>query len=232
MRRHNASLFGRVRTAAIIAVTAASLLLTACSARLEKSDDDQNAATPNRPATQLAAWAHIHSSPYQIGETALQAYAYAAAAMDRSVQGCGIGWPTLAAIGGVESEHGTATGGKVNADATVTPKLRSLKNSDPARPRIADTDGGRYDGTSSEDRPMGPLQFLPSKWEQWSTDADNDGTASPDDYDDAALSLARFLCATGGDLRSPQGWSTAVAAFDPAPDFSQKVHDRAQLYSR
>ncbi|MFD4433481.1 murein transglycosylase, partial [Nocardia sp. NPDC058497] len=107
--------------------------------------------------------------PYGIPETALQSYAYAASVLDRSAPDCHIGWPTLAAIGAVMSDHGSADGSTLAADATVSPNLRGLRRARVELPTVADTDGGRIDGDRTQDVPMGPMQLMPSVWEQWST---------------------------------------------------------------
>ncbi|MGB3770761.1 MAG: lytic transglycosylase domain-containing protein [Rhodococcus sp. (in: high G+C Gram-positive bacteria)] len=225
-----ASRWGTVAVAACLTIAVS----TACTSRLEKDDSASAASDFNsRPASQLDAWSTIHTKSYGINATSLAAYAYAASVMDQSAPGCRIGWATLAAIGSVESKHGTVAGARVDSVGNVAPDLRALKLSDPAPAgAIPDTDGGRYDGSPTEDLPMGPMQFLPSRWEQWSTDANNDGVSDADNIDDASLSAARFLCATGGDLSTPEGWTKAVSAYDRAPNFAAAVHDQAALYGR
>lgn len=217
---------------AIAPLAALTLLLVGCADRLEPEDE-----TPpplENPTKQLTEWSELHAGPYGIPDRALQSYAYAAAIMDRSAPECGIGWPTLAAIGSVMSNHGRADGATVAASGKVTPELRDLDLADPelASEHVADTDAGRLDGSSTQDVPMGPMQFSPSRWQQWATDADNDGQPDPDSFDDASLSAARFLCAVGGDLRAPDGWTRAVSQFYPSTMFVMKVHDVSVTYSR
>lgn len=211
-----------------------TLVLSGCGPRLEHSATATSTATPTpeRPAAQLAPWAKIHAVPYEIPEIALESYAYAASAMDRSAPGCHIGWPTLAAIGAIASDHGSAEGATLSKDAAVAPALRGLTREHMQLRTVADTDGGRFDGDLHQDVPMGPMQIMPSVWEQWSVSARNGAAPSPDNLDDAALSVARLLCAAGGDLSVPEGWAKAVGAVDSAPDFVSAVHDRAAEYSR
>jgi murein DD-endopeptidase MepM/ murein hydrolase activator NlpD len=44
---------------------------------------------------------------------------------------------------------------------------------------------------------VGWMQFMPSTWERWGTDADGDGIADPWDPQDAVYSAARYLAAAG-----------------------------------
>ena len=217
---------------ALVAVSMTLAFAAGCDSRLERHEDEPGPSP--LPSEQLSQWAGKHAEPYGIPERALQAYAYAAAVMDRSAPGCGIGWPTLAAIGSVMSNHGGAAGSEISPSGDVTPIQRGLNLADPAigKERVADTDKGVWDGSSARDVPMGPMQFFPSRWEQWVTDGTNDGKATPDNIDDAALSAARFLCAVGGDLRQSEGWTKAVGQFYPSSLFVMKAHDVSVTYSR
>jgi murein DD-endopeptidase MepM/ murein hydrolase activator NlpD len=44
---------------------------------------------------------------------------------------------------------------------------------------------------------VGWMQFMPSTWDRWGTDADGDGIANPWDPEDAVYSAARYLAAAG-----------------------------------
>jgi murein DD-endopeptidase MepM/ murein hydrolase activator NlpD len=56
---------------------------------------------------------------------------------------------------------------------------------------------GRNMGPSSAGA-VGWMQFMPSTWERWGTDADGDGVADPWNARDAIFSAARYLAAAGG----------------------------------
>jgi len=79
---------------------------------------------------------------------------------------------------------------------------------------VPDTDGGRWDGDTTWDRAVGPMQFIPSTWATAGRDGDGDGVSDPGDLDDAALAAAAYLCRAGGDLRTTQGMRTAVFAYN------------------
>ncbi|MBO0517868.1 lytic transglycosylase, partial [Streptomyces beijiangensis] len=87
--------------------------------------------------------------------------------------GCHLPWQLLAAIGKVES--GQARGGRVDAGGTtLSPILGPVLNG-VGFANISDTDHGQYDGDSTHDRAVGPMQFIPSTWKTWGQDANGDG---------------------------------------------------------
>ncbi|NED69187.1 murein transglycosylase, partial [Streptomyces sp. SID10244] len=91
-------------------------------------------------------------------------------------------------IGRIESNH--ASNGSVDAyGTTINPIAGPVLNGTLAgNAVIRDTDGGRIDGDSSHDRAMGPMQFIPSTWAAWGTDANGDGKADPNNVFDATYS--------------------------------------------
>jgi hypothetical protein len=86
---------------------------------------------------------------------------------------CRLDYRILAAIGAVESGHGTHGGAHLEDDGTMTAKAVS------------------YAGA------QGPMQFMPSTWAAYAVDGDGDGEANINDIDDAAPSAAAYLCANG-----------------------------------
>uniref|UniRef100_UPI002457CA84 lytic transglycosylase domain-containing protein n=1 Tax=Nocardia farcinica TaxID=37329 RepID=UPI002457CA84 len=103
---------------------------------------------------------------------------------------------------------------RVNADGTIP---------DPA--------GGLSDGDPVYDRAVGPLQFIPETWQRWAVDANGDGVLDPQSIDDAALTAARYLCASGGDLTSRGGWQQAVLTYNQSTSYLNTVRHRAAAYS-
>ncbi|MEV0299335.1 lytic murein transglycosylase [Nocardia sp. NPDC050710] len=186
---------------------------------------------PGRTALQLRGWAGEQSST-GIESVALEAYGYAAAVMGRSKPGCGIGWTTIAGIASVESKHGTHGRSDLDADGTVRPPIIGIAlDGAPGVALIRDTDGGKLDGDPVYDRAVGPLQFIPETWKRWGVDANGDGVADPQNIDDAALTAARYLCASGGDLTSERGWQRALLTYNQSNSYLLTVRDRAAAYS-
>src|SRR3954468_11082261 len=84
---------------------------------------------------------------------------------------------------------------------------------------------GRNMGPSSAGA-IGWMQFMPSTWLRWGTDANADGVADPWNAEDAINSAARYLAAAGGqtDLRR------AVYAYNHADWYVNEVLALAQTY--
>lgn len=84
---------------------------------------------------------------------------------------------------------------------------------------------GRNMGPSSAGA-IGWMQFMPSTWLRWGTDADGDGIANPWQPVDAVYSAARYLAAAGAasDLRQ------AIFAYNHAWWYVEDVVELAQLY--
>jgi murein DD-endopeptidase MepM/ murein hydrolase activator NlpD len=84
---------------------------------------------------------------------------------------------------------------------------------------------GRNMGPSSAGA-IGWMQFMPSTWERWGTDADANGFADPWNPVDGVYSAARYLAASGGatDIRR------AVFSYNHADWYVNQVLQLAQLY--
>jgi membrane-bound lytic murein transglycosylase B len=185
-----------------------------------------------RPADQLHAWAAERAPALGIPVTALEAYAYAARVAEVENPNCHIAWTTLAGIGMVESHHGTYRGATIAPNGDVTPPIRGVRLDGTAgNLLIPDTDGGKLDGDSHMDRAMGPMQFIPETWKLYGVDANNDGTISPDNIDDAALSAAGYLCWRGKNLSTPRGWMNALRAYNHSDQYARTVRDLATAYA-
>lgn len=177
-------------------------------------------------------WVDRVAASTGIEPRALQAYATAATMSDAEDPDCALAWPTLAAIGWVESHHGTIDDRTVDP-VTGLPSVPvigiALTGSGVAL--IPDSDDGLLDGDTVHDRAVGPMQFIPSTWARWGSDGDGDGVADPQDLDDAALSAARYLCASGRDLSTASGWSAALLSYNRSGAYVDEVTRTANLYA-
>ncbi len=86
---------------------------------------------------------------------------------------------------------------------------------------------GRNMGPSSAGA-VGWMQFMPSTWVEWGTDADGDGVADPWNPEDAVFSAARYLAAAGG----ATDIARAVYAYNHADWYVNEVLGLANLYEQ
>ncbi|MBT2499366.1 lytic murein transglycosylase [Agromyces sp. ISL-38] len=165
-----------------------------------------------------------------IPERALSAYARAHVALAAEDPACGLDWATIAAIGSIESGHGSYGDAVLDENGRAQPSIigRALNGDGVAT--IRDTDGGVLDGDVTWDRAVGPMQFIPSTWSRWASDGNGDGVTDPHQIDDAALATARYLCASGS-MTSPEGWRAAVFSYNHDNDYVDKVARFARQFA-
>lgn len=154
----------------------------------------------------LQSWA-AELSGLGIPERALVAYGRAELVSGAQNPSCNLSWTTLAAIGHVESSHGEIHGNRITPDGETL------------RPII----GPDYDE-------VGPMQFLPSTWEEWGTSVDGSEDGDPHNIDDATLSAANYLCSNDRDLTDPEDWYSAVHGYNPIDSYVHQVFTRADDY--
>ncbi|MCW2716101.1 MAG: murein transglycosylase, partial [Frankiales bacterium] len=161
----------------------------------------------------------------------LEAYRAAAATLATERPSCRMRWEMIAAIGRVESGHGTFRGAVVGADGRIAPEIIGLRL-DGAGPvaEIRDTDGGRLDRDAEFDRAVGPMQFIPGTWARHGADGDGNGTVDPHDIDDAALGTGRYLCASGS-VATSEGKVRAVYSYNHSYDYVRLVLTVAASYA-
>ncbi len=162
---------------------------------------------------------------------ALDAYFNAEEWMDQNQPECGITWHTIAAVGLVESRHGTHGGNRLMPDGRTERQIVGAVLDGTTEDGfgntvavVTDTDGGVYDGDPLHDRAVGPMQFIPQTWRQWSVDADEDGRRDPNDMDDASVAAARLICANG-QVRTTAAWDAAIFTYNQSRSYVAEVRD-------
>ncbi|MGE2731375.1 lytic transglycosylase domain-containing protein [Mycolicibacterium vaccae] len=236
----------RVRWLQALAVIGATALLMAASCSWQLGSNIPHGVPPppgdpvpqidtyasGRPADQLHEWAAERAPALGIPVTALEAYAYAARVAEVENPDCNLKWTTLAGIAQVESHHGTYRGAAVARNGDVTPPIRGvLLDGTSGNLEILDHEAVSHDGDEPFARAMGPMQFIPETWRLYGVDANNDGSISADNIDDAALSAAGYLCWSGKDLDTPRGWMNAVLAYNNSQQYARTVRDWATAYA-
>jgi hypothetical protein len=163
-----------------------------------------------------------------IPKVALNAYRVAAARMANVSPGCGIDWALLAGIGREESDHGRFGGAALHSDGVSVPALDGAHWDYIPAP----ANGAALDGDAKYAHALGPMQFIPSTWAVFGTDATGDGKADIFNINDAALAAARYLCAAGGNLRAHAGQVRAVLAYNHSDQYLAQVLALADAYRR
>jgi membrane-bound lytic murein transglycosylase B len=177
-----------------------------------------------------ARWLEQSAEQTGIPARALRAYAVAADLTNDAAPTCRIGWNTVAAIGFVESAHGSQGGGSLTTTGRASGPIIGPSLNGDSFAAIPDTDAGALDGDALWDHAVGPMQFIPSTWNLAGRDGNGDGVADPLNIDDAALSAATYLCAGGRDLTTDRGWTDAVLSYNQSDSYVRQVRDKANAY--
>ncbi|MFJ6853205.1 lytic transglycosylase domain-containing protein [Streptomyces sp. NPDC091271] len=185
--------------------------------------------TPNKPGTSVNLPV-TGSAEAGIPATVLSAYKRAEQDLASTDAACRLPWQLLAAIGKVES--GQARGGKVDANGTTFSPILGPALNGQGFALIKDTDGGAYDGDSTHDRAVGPMQFIPSTWATWGQDANGDGRKDPNNVYDAALAAGRYLCAGTRDLSLATDLDRAVLSYNHSTEYLRTVRSWFDYYKR
>ncbi|MEU8795125.1 lytic transglycosylase [Streptomyces sp. NPDC048643] len=175
------------------------------------------------PAATGAAEAGIPAS-------VLDAYKRAEESLRASKPGCNLPWQLLAAIGKVES--GQARGGRVDASGTtLSPILGPVLNGN-GFASISDTDHGAYDGDSTYDRAVGPMQFIPSTWDWAGRDGNDDGKKDPNNIYDAALAAGHYLCRFDHDMSVQAQMNQSILSYNNSTAYLNTVLSWLEFYRR
>ncbi|WP_167143186.1 lytic transglycosylase domain-containing protein [Canibacter zhoujuaniae] len=203
------------------------------TADADKDAQDAASVSDVEPFTALVAdetWLTATAEKVGIPRQALAAYAAAELTVKQEFPSCNIGWNTIAAIGSVESNHGTINGASLDEDGRVRPRIIGQPLDGKHYLATPDTDHGLYDNDTVWDHAVGPMQFIPSTWEHYKRDANGDGKADIDNVHDAALSAATLLCTEGGDLSTEAGYIAAIRAYNPNVQYNNAVVAEATRY--
>jgi membrane-bound lytic murein transglycosylase B len=191
-------------------------------------------AAPAATGSRISAeWVTAIARRTGIGETALQAYGSATLRLSKEQPACRLGWTTLGGIGGIESLHGTDKGAYLLPDGTTSqPILGPALDGTGGNAAIRSTaESIPWHGDTQWDHAVGPMQFIPSTWEQWQSDGNDDGIADPSNIFDAAYAAGRYLCASGADLRTGEGWTRAIFSYNHSDDYVRSVLAYANAYA-
>ena len=181
--------------------------------------------------TSLPHRAVAATSVADIPAVALAAYQRAAVVIDKADPGCHLDWELLAAIGRVESDHGSAHGSRLGSDGVARPGILGVPlDGRHGTALVRDTDAGFLDGDRLLDHGVGPMQILPSTWVATGVDGDADGQRDPQDVDDASLAAAVQLCFGDDDLATPAGRRAAVHRYNHSDSYVALVLAIRQRY--
>ncbi|MFD4972796.1 C40 family peptidase [Streptomyces sp. NPDC058424] len=156
----------------------------------------------------------------------LAAYKKAVQLVGQHVATCrGMRWPILAGIAKVESNH--AIGRNIADNGDIRPKIYGVllngTGTGGNTTVFPDTDGGKWDGTATGERAVGPFQFLPSTWGGIGKDAGGDHVADPHNADDAAPGAAIYLCGSGRDLSKQAQLEAAIWQYNHSSEYVANV---------
>ncbi|MDX3851605.1 lytic transglycosylase [Streptomyces sp. AK02-01A] len=185
--------------------------------------------TPDKPDSSIDLPA---TGPAEAGIPAsvLAAYKQAEQRLAEDKPGCNLPWQLLAAIGKVES--GQARGGRVDAQGTTLAPILGPVLNGVGFANISDTDHGQYDGDTTHDRAVGPMQFIPATWETWGQDANGDGTRDPNNIFDAALAAGHYLCAGGRDLSVEADLHKSILGYNHSQEYLNTVLTWLEYYRK
>ena len=180
------------------------------------------------------AWVDRVAGATGIPARALVAYAQTSLFMAEEQPECQLSWPTLAGIGWIESGHATLRGNRLLANGRPSvPIIGPALDGRPGFAAIPATPQSTVShGDPDWDHAVGPMQFIPSTWKQWASDGDQNRISDPQDIDDAAYATGRYLCASGADLTTGDGWQRAILSYNHSDQYAAEGLDAANWYAR
>ncbi|MFF7675946.1 lytic transglycosylase domain-containing protein [Actinacidiphila glaucinigra] len=180
-----------------------------------------NTPAPGSTTTPDAGTGTVTTDGTGLPATVLEAYRRAETALAASDPGCNMRWELLAAIGQVESNQ--ARGGNVDSEGTTISPIIGPTLDGNGFAKITDTDDGAWDGDRVHDHAVGPMQFIPSTWQTWGSDGNDDGVSDPNNIFDAALAAGRYLCAGNRDLSIESNLHQAILGYNNSTAYLNTV---------
>ncbi|MFE3162225.1 lytic murein transglycosylase [Streptomyces sp. NPDC059224] len=187
-------------------------------------------ASPTASSSSIGTAVSRGAAEAGIPATVLDAYKKAEAELRGSKPGCNLPWQLLAAIGKVES--GQARGGDVDAEGNTLHRILGPQLDGNGFALIKDTDGGQYDGNSSYDQAVGPMQFIPSTWAWAGRDGNGDGVKDPNNVYDAALAAGHYLCRYDWDLSVQADMNRAILSYNGSQEYLNLVLSWYEFYRK
>lgn len=144
----------------------------------------------------------------------------------------GLPWQVIAAIGYVESRHGTTNGTQVDsATGDTTPPIVGIALDGRRTAAIRTPQGGSaWHGDAMWDHAVGPMQFITETWSRWGADASGDGVASPHNAYDAIAAAGRYLCNGRTAFADQMDVEKAIGAYNAGSGYLDSVLDKAYEY--
>jgi hypothetical protein len=188
-------------------------------------------AALGNPTEALTGWAGQVSTGTGIPAIALRAYGYAELVLTTTMPECQLRWTTLAAIGQVESGHGSSNGATLLDDGRALPAITGPPlDGQGNRMLIRDTDGGQLDGDDVYDRAVGPMQFIPRTW--YIEASPVRGIADVHNINDASLAAAYYLCRDGRDMSTAEDWWSAILSYNNVQSYASAVFAYANQFGQ
>lgn len=133
----------------------------------------------------------------------------------------GLRWELVAAIGEIESGHGTHGGASIGDDGVAVPHMFGPPLDGTGGTRRLPIAGwlGWWGLTGPWEQAVGPMQFLAGTFTAWAVDGDDDGVTNPHDIDDAGPTAANYLCG-GGTMTDERA---SILRYNNSSDYAAEV---------
>jgi cell wall-associated NlpC family hydrolase len=145
----------------------------------------------------------------------------------------GLPWQVVAAIGYVESRHGSAQGARLDpTTGEVSPPIvgAALDGGGRTSAVRVPEGGSPWHDDPTWDHAVGPMQFITSTWARWGVDGSGDGRATPHNAYDAIATAGRYLCGNRTELRTRDDLTAAIRTYNNSDSYLRSILDKAYAY--